>query len=89
MSGSSQETLTELYRAIRGELTSELRRSRLTPMIRDVGRNSKPGFTGLGAVTGFEERDFIERFGASLDKVTHWHDPGDSSPPLSLTRLTA
>ena len=70
MSGSSQETLTELYWAIRGELTRKLRRSRLAPVIRDVGRNSKPGFTDLGVVTGFEERDFIERFGASLDKVT-------------------
>ena len=69
MNASSQETLTELYRAIRGALTRKLRKSRLAPVMRDVGRNSRPGFTDLGVVPGFTDRDFVDRFGSSLDKV--------------------
>ena len=70
MSGNDKETLRELYRAMRGELTWKMRESRLAPVIRDVGKNSRPGFTDLGMVTGVEDPDFVERFGSSLDKVT-------------------
>ena len=38
--------------------------------MRDVGKNSQPGFTDLGVVAGAEEPDFVKRFGSSLDKVT-------------------
>ena len=69
MSAGDSEILNELYRAIRNELTTKLRQSRLAPLMKDVGRNSRPGFTDLGVVTGFKEPDFIGRFGTSLDKV--------------------
>ena len=70
MSEDNQDILAELYRAIRAELTRKLRQSRLAPLMRDVGRDSRPGFTDLGVVTGFKELDFVERFGSFLDKVT-------------------
>ena len=70
MSEDNQDILAELYRAIRAELTRKLRHSSLAPLMRDVGRDSRPGFTDLGVVTGFEEPAFVERFGAFLDKVT-------------------
>ena len=69
MSAGDSEILNAFYRAIRGELTRNLRQSRLAPIMRDVGRNSRPGFTDLGIVTGSEEPDFVERFGTHLDKV--------------------
>ena len=69
MSSIDKETLTELYRAIRGELIGKLRQSRLAPVMKDVGKNSRSGFTDLGVVTGMKDPDFVARFGASLDKV--------------------
>ena len=70
MSNIDKETLRELYRAVRGELIRKLRQSRLGPVMRDVGKNSRPEFTDLGVVTGMKDPDFVGRFGASLDKVT-------------------
>lgn len=70
MAGNSKETLRELYRAVRGELVGKLRQSRLAPLMRDVGKNTRPGFTDLGVVTGMKDPDFVGRFGASLNKVT-------------------
>ena len=69
MSKDNQDVLAELYMAIRDALTKKLRHSRLAPLMRDVGRHSGPGFTDLGVVTGFEEQDFVNRFGSSLQKV--------------------
>ena len=82
MSAGDSEILNELYRAIRSELTRKLSQSRLAPVMRDVGRNSRPGFADLGVVTGFEEPDFIGRFGTSLDKVT---DADIAALPLYLS----
>ena len=70
MSSIDEETLSELHRAIRGELIRKLRQSRLAPVMGDVGKDSRPGFTDLGVVTGVKDPDFVGRFGLSLDEVT-------------------
>ena len=94
MSEDNQDILTELYRATRAELTRKLRHSRLAPLMRDVGRDSRPGFTDLGVVTGFKGLTFVERFGAFLDKVTDayiaaltLHLPRQKSLAMPLGRL--
>ena len=69
LNAENQEILSELYRAIRRALTEKLRQSRLAPIMKDVGKNSRPGFTDLGVVSGLKDPDFIGRFGASLEKV--------------------
>ena len=69
MSAVNQEILGELYRENRRALTRKLRQSRLAPIMKDVGKNSRPGFADLGVVTGFKDPDFIGRFGTSLEKV--------------------
>ena len=94
MSEDNQDILAELYRATRAELTRKLRHSRLAPLMRDVRRDSRPGFTDLGVVTGFKDLTFVERFGAFLDKVTDadiaaltLHLPRQKSLAMSLGRL--
>ena len=69
MSALHRDVLADFYRATRDVLSKKLRQSRLAPVMKDVGKNSRPGFTDLGVVTGFEDRDFVNRFGASLQKV--------------------
>ena len=69
MSTVDQDVLTEFYRATRDVLSKKLRQSRLAPVMKDVGKNSRPGFTDLGVVTGFKDQDFVNRFGASLQNV--------------------
>lgn len=70
MSDNDNRAMREIYRAVRGELIRKLRQSRLAPAMRYVGKNSRPGFTDLGVVTGAMEPDFVGRFGSSLEKVT-------------------
>ena len=69
MSADNQDILSELYREIRRALTEKLRPSRLAPVMKDVGKNSRPGFTDLGIVSGLKDQEFIGRFGTALEKV--------------------
>lgn len=69
MSADNQEILSELYREVHRTLTEKLRPFRLAPVMNDVGKNSRPGFTDLGIVSGFKDPEFIGRFGTALEKV--------------------
>lgn len=69
MTLQDQEVLREFYREIRRLLISKLRTSRLAPLMRDVGKNSRPGFNDLGVIAGSKDPAFVGRFGVSLEKL--------------------
>lgn len=65
----NQEVHGDFYGEIRHLLISKLRTSRLAPLMRDVGKNSGPGFNDLGVISGSMDPAFVSRFGTSLDKL--------------------
>lgn len=69
MTTGDNRSVRALYGVIRSEILVRLRTSRLAPVMSDVGKNSSPGFTDMGIVTGFTDLPFVQRFGQSLDKV--------------------
>ena len=94
MSADNQGILCELYGELRGALAERLRPSRLAPVMKDVGKNSRPGFTDLGIVSGFKDPEFIGRFGTALEKVEDsdiaaltLHLPMQDSMSMALGKL--
>ena len=62
--------------------------------MKDVGKNSRPGFTDLGIVSGFKDPEFIGRFGTALEKVEDsditaltLHLPPQDSLVMALVKL--
>ena len=69
MSTASQETLSEFFREIRRGLIRKLRKSRLATVTSNPGSGSGHGISDFKIVSGFEDQDFVNRFGSSLHKV--------------------
>ena len=69
MSEDNQEVLVELYEEVRGALSKKLRQARLAPKTNKVESGSDSGIPDFIVVTGFEDQDFVDRFGAFLQKV--------------------
>ena len=67
MSENDQAVSSGLCAMVRRELISKLKSSRLAPTTRK--EKSGQGIPDMKVVTGFEDLEFVHRFGLSLEKV--------------------